>query len=82
MKQSSKIKFLFIIGLFIAFGLLIESRRIRKDTVDLMVSMELIDLYEICNSRISNDTLPVSKRLNYHHPLYNYYIDTMGYEFV
>lgn len=78
MKLSLKIKLLLSIGLFIALGFLIESRRIRKDTIDLMVSMDLIDLYEKCNSRVSNDTLPMSKRLDYHHPLYNYYIDTMG----
>lgn len=78
MKLLFKIKLLVSIGLFIALGFLIESRRIKKDTVDLMVSMELIDLYEICNSRVNNDAIPMGKRLDYHHPLYNYYIDTMG----
>lgn len=78
MKSSTKIKLLVSIGLIIALGFLIESRRIRKDTIDLMVSMELIDLYEKCNSRVDNDTLPMGKRLNYNHPLYNYYIDSMG----
>lgn len=78
MKLSSKIKLLVFIGLFFAIGLLIESRRIKKDTVDIMVSTELIDVYEKCNLRVSNDTIPIGKRLDYNHPLYNYYIDNIG----
>jgi hypothetical protein len=78
MKSSSKIKLLVIIGLIISLGVFIESRRIKKDTLDLMVSLELVDMYEKCNSRVANDTIPMGKRLNYNHPLYNYYIDSMG----
>jgi hypothetical protein len=78
MNLSLKIKLLVTIGLIIALGVFIKSRRIRKETVDLMVSLELVDMYEKCNSRVNNDTIPMGKMLDYNHPLYNYYIDTMG----
>jgi hypothetical protein len=77
MKKYTKI--IIAIVLILTFGLILNSRRVKQDNYDLIVLMELIEVFEKCNSRLESN-LPKNKRLNYNDSLYNYYIDRQGFE--
>lgn len=73
------IKIIIAIILILTIGLLINSKRVKQENYDLIVLMELNEVFEKCNSRLES-TSPKNKRLNYNDSLYNYYIDTKGIE--
>ena len=77
MKKQTKI--IIAIVLILTFGLIINSRRVKQDNYDLIVLMELNEVFIKCNSRLKIN-LPKNKRLNYNDSLYNYYIDSQGFE--
>ena len=77
MKKQTKI--IIVIVLLITFGVILNSRRVKKDNFDLIVLMELNEVFEKCNSRLESN-LPKNNRLNYNDSLYNYYIDSQGIE--
>lgn len=77
MKKHTKI--IILIVLILTFGLILNSRRVKQDNYDLIVLMELNEVFEKCNSRLESN-LPKNKRLNYNDSLYNYYIDSQGIE--
>ena len=72
-------KFIIAIVLILTFGLILNSRRVKQDNYDLIVLMELNEVFVKCNSRLESN-LPKNKRLNYNDSLYNYYIDSQGFE--
>jgi hypothetical protein len=77
MKKQTKI--IIAIVLILTFGLIINSRRVKQDNYDLIVLMELNEVFIKCNSRLKIN-LSKNKRLNYNDSLYNYYIDSQGFE--
>jgi len=77
--MKKKIKIIIAIILILTIGYLINSRRVKQENYDLIVLMELNDVFEKCNSRLESN-LTKNKRLNYNDTLYNYYIDTKGIE--
>lgn len=77
--MKNKIKFFIAIVLLLIIGLLLNSRRVKQENYDLIVLMELNDVFEKCNLRLESN-LPKNERLNFNDSLYNYYIDSKGIE--
>ncbi len=77
--MKKEIKIIIAIILILTIGLLINSRRVKRENYDLIVLMELNEVFVKCNSRLESN-LPKNKRLNYNDSLYNYYIDSQGFE--
>ena len=77
MKKQTKI--IITVVLLLTFGFIINSRRVKQDNFDLIVLMELNEVFEKCNSRLERN-LQKNERLNYNDSLYNYYIDSQGIE--
>ena len=77
--MKKEIKIIIAIILILTIGLLINSRRVKRENYDLIVLMELNDVFEKCNSRLELN-LPKNKRFDYNDTLYNYYIDTKSIE--
>lgn len=77
--MKKEIKIIIAIVLLLSIGFFLNSRRVKQENFDLIVLIELNDVIEKCNSRLEND-LPKNKRLNFNDTLYNYYIDSKGFE--
>ena len=77
--MTMQTKIIITVVLLITFGVILNSRRVKQDNFDLIVLMELNEVFEKCNSRLDSN-LPKNKRLNYNDSLYNYYIDSQGIE--
>lgn len=77
MKTKSVIYLVFFILILLVF--FINSRRVDIDVVDLMIKLNVDEIYENCDIR-SNYEINVNETFKYSDPLYNYYISKYGYE--
>ncbi|MDP2160602.1 MAG: hypothetical protein Q8K02_08985 [Flavobacterium sp.] len=75
--MKNEIKILISIIFLVIMGFIINSRRIKQETIDLIVLMELNDVFEKCHSRLDSNVENEIK-INYKDSLYNYYISTYG----
>jgi hypothetical protein len=60
------------IVVFVIIATIINSRRVSKDKLEMMIFAQLSDISEKCNKRAK---LKITKKLDYNDPLYNHYID-------
>lgn len=60
------------IVVFVIIAIIINSRRVSKDKLEMMILVQLSDISEKCNKRAE---LNITTKLDYNDSLYNSYID-------
>lgn len=75
--MKKEIKIILTIVMLVVIGFLISSRHVKQENFNLIVSMEINDVFDKCNARIKNN-LPDSLDLDFNDSLYNHYIDRRG----
>lgn len=68
--MRKKIKIAIVV--FVIIAIIINSRRVSKDKLEMMILVQLSDISEKCNKRTE---LNITKKLDYNDSLYNPYVD-------